>query len=330
MRNLDQWHEAVVVDIRQVTPTVREFILHCPQVTYSAPGAHVNVRVYIDGHPDHRSYSVVDHPDGGGVVIAVKYLTDSRGGSAYMWSLEQGARVWITPPASDFELSFNGSDYVLLAGGIGITPIVSMARTLMAQGKPVRLLYAARTRDELAYAERLALDLEHRLELFVAAEERFMDLVQIIDAMSDQGELYMCGPLGLMEAVRTAWATAGRETARLHYETFGSSGRHPATAFNVQITNLGLDIEIPRDKSLLDALKEAGVEVLSDCRRGECGLCALEVVSMEGEVDHRDVFFSPDQHRQSKYICACVSRMARGRLVLETAFEGDPVLRAMP
>lgn len=327
MRNLDQWYEATITGLHDVTPTVREFTIDCPQIATSAPGAHINVRVYIEGRPDHRSYSVVGHPVNGGVIIAVKYLADSRGGSAYMWSLEPGARIWVTSPASDFELSFNGSDYLLLAGGIGITPIVRMAEILMAQGKPVRLLYAARTRDELAYVERLTGALEHRLETFVAEEQRFVDLTTTIDSLSSSGELYMCGPLGLMEAVRSIWLDSGRDPSKLHYETFGSSGRHPAKAFSVQIVNLGIELQVPKDKSLLDALSDAGIEVLSDCRRGECGLCALEVVSADGEVDHRDVFFSPQQHREGKFLCACVSRLAEGRVVLETAFEGDPVLR---
>ena len=327
MRNLDQWYEATITGLKQVTPTVREFIIDCPQIMSSPPGAHINVRVYIDGRPDHRSYSVVTHPASGGVIIAVKGLQDSRGGSAYMWSLEPGARIWITPPANDFELSFNNAEYLLLAGGIGITPIVRMAETLMDQGRAMRLLYAARTRDELAYVERLQERLEYRLETFVAEEQRFVDLAATLLALSPDGELYMCGPLGLMEAVRSAWLDSGRAAAKLHYETFGSSGRHPAQAFSVQIPNLGIEVQVPKDKSLLDALTAAGVEVLSDCRRGECGLCALKVVAVEGEVDHRDVFFSPQQHREGEFMCVCVSRITAGRVVLETAFEGDPVLR---
>jgi len=330
MRNLDQWYEATLTSSVQITPTVRQFTIDCPQIATSAPGSHINVRVYIDGRPDHRSYSVVGHPSEGGVIIAVKYLPQSRGGSAYMWSLAAGARIWLTPPASDFELSFNSAEYLLLAGGIGITPVIRMAETLMSQGKPVRLLYAARSRDELAYAGRLQEALAHRLEVFVADEERFIDLAQAINSLAPAGELYMCGPLGLMEAVRAIWTASTRDISRLHYETFGSSGRHPAKAFSVQISNLGIEVQIPQDRSLLDALSDAGVQVLSDCRRGECGLCALEVVAMEGEVDHRDVFFSPEQHRETRFICACVSRMAQGRLVIETAYEGDPVLRTLP
>ncbi|WP_330208350.1 MULTISPECIES: PDR/VanB family oxidoreductase [unclassified Pseudomonas] len=327
MRNLDQWYEATLTGFQQVTPTVREFTIDCPNISASPPGAHINVRVYIDGRPDHRSYSVVGHPAGGGVVIAVKYLPDSRGGSAYMWTLQAGARIWVTPPANDFGLSFNSGEYLLLAGGIGITPIVRMAETLMEQGRPMRLLYAARTRDELAYFTRLEEQLKHRLEIFVAEEQRFVDLSATIGELSAACELYMCGPLGLMEAVRSTWLEAGRDPTKLHYETFGSSGRHPAKAFSVLIANLGIEVQVPKDKSLLDALTDAGVEVLSDCRRGECGLCALKVVSIEGEADHRDVFFSPKQHREGEFMCACVSRIAEGRVVLETALEGDPVLR---
>lgn len=328
MRNLNAWVEATVSKVEDVTPTVRAITFMPLEATVSsAHGAHINVRVFIEGRPDHRSYSVVDHHPDGSITVAVKLLPDSRGGSAYMWTLNEGARAWITPPATDFELGFDASEYLLIAGGIGITPVIRMAETLKLRGLPLRMIYAARTRDELAFIQRLENALGDSLEIYVAAEQAFMDIEKEISMLSATGELYMCGPMGLMEAVRSTWKVAGKDRTKLHYETFGSSGAHPAAEFQVKVPRLGVDLVVPKGRSILEALTEAGVEVLSDCRRGECGLCALEVVSMDGEADHRDVFFSQDQHHENKYICACVSRMATGTVVLETAYEGDPVLR---
>lgn len=328
MRNLNSWIEATVTNVEKLTPTVQAITFLPVEVTAaSAHGAHINVRIFIEGRPDHRSYSVVDHHLDGSITIAVKLLPDSRGGSAYMWTLEEGARAWITPPATDFELSYDATDYLLIAGGIGITPIIRMAETLQSREFKVKMIYAARTRDELAFIKRLDKALGSSLEIYVAEEQSFMDIEKEISMLSPTGELYICGPMGLMEAVRTAWHAAGKDRSRLHYETFGSSGAHPAVEFQVKIPKLGVELIVPKGRSILEALTEAGVEVLSDCRRGECGLCALKVVSMDGEADHRDVFFSPSQHDENKFICACVSRMSVGTVVFETAFEGDPVLR---
>ena len=327
MRNLANWVESQVVAVSDLTPTVREIQLLSPSIGSCAPGAHINVQIMVDGRPDHRSYSVVRQLDGGGVVIAVKLLPDSRGGSRYMWTLQPGARLMITPPACDFELTFGAQEYLLIAGGIGITPIIRMAEALIGRGHPVTMIYAARTREELAYIDVLQDVLSTRLQVYVAEEGKFLNATEEIARLHQEAELYICGPLGLMDAVRKAWAESGRTIARLHYETFGSSGRFAPQEFTVKVPRLGVEVVVPRDRSMLDVLSEAGVEVLFDCRRGECGLCAMDITDLAGEIDHRDVFFSEEQHEQNKRMCACVSRIAGGTVTVDPAWRGDPVLR---
>ena len=322
----DEWTEVEVRHIRNVTPTVREFELAFPERQVAAPGSHVNVRVTIDGKPDKRSYSVVSASDDGVVTIAVKLLPESRGGSRYMWTLERGMRLHATKPHSEFELSRGASHYLLLAGGIGVTPIVAMARTLERLGASVRMLYAARSRDELAYGEELANTLGDRLAVFPADEGRMVDIAAEIAALPADAELYMCGPIGLLDAVGREWALQKRPLSKLRFETFGSSGHHAAKTFTVKIPRLAMEVLVPEDRSMLDALTSVGVSVLSECRRGECGLCAIDVVSFDGEIDHRDVFFSAEQRAHNRKICACVSRVAGGTIVVEPAFRGDPDL----
>ena len=112
--------------------------------------------------------------------------------------------------------------------------------------------------------------------------------------------------------------------ADLRYETFGSSGLLPTEAFRVRLKNAGIELVIPSDRSMLDVLNEAGHEVISDCRRGECGVCAIDIVGVEGEIDHRDVFFSDHQKQANQKICACVSR-ARGTITIDTLHRADAV-----
>jgi ferredoxin len=135
--------------------------------------------------------------------------------------------------------------------------------------------------------------------------------------------MLICGPLPLLDAARTAWAGAGRAAANLRFETFGNTGAHASEAFWVRLPRHGLELNVPADRTLLDVLNEAGVETLSDCRRGECGLCAMDIVSVHGTMDHRDVFFSAHEKQTDQRLCACVSRVAGGGVVLDSAYRAD-------
>ena len=171
----------------------------------------------------------------------------------------------------------------------------------------------------MPFLDHLAGLLGPRLAVHVSEEGSRLDLAAAIAGLHPAGEMYLCGPMRLIEAARAAWAETGRPAAALRYETFGSSGRFVAQPFVVRVPRLGLEVVVPETKTMLDALQEAGADLLSDCRRGECGLCALDVLSVEGEVDHRDVFFSEEEKRSNHKICACVSRAVAGVLVVDTA-----------
>jgi ferredoxin len=129
-------------------------------------------------------------------------------------------------------------------------------------------------------------------------------------------------PMRLLEAARHGWASAGRVPTDLRYETFGSSGLLPTAAFRVRIDHSGREIVVGENKLMLDALNEAGFEVMSDCQRGECGVCAIDVVAVDGQIDHRDVFFSDHQKSANGKICPCVSR-AVGAITVNTLYRSD-------
>lgn len=320
------WIETKVLAAKNLTPSVRELTLQLDGSSSCPPGSHINVRILANGLPDHRSYSVVGADDQGVIRIAVKAQPESRGGSRYMWTLEPGSRVQVSSPVCNFALSRGAPHYLLLAGGIGITPLVAMAYELVARKASVRMLYAARSEEEFAYGQALAASLGERLVCLDASSGNQLDIGAEIAALPADAELYMCGPIGLMDAVRSAWEAAGRPRSQLRYETFGSSGRFAAQPFVVRVPRLGIEVQVPESRSMLDALSDAGVAVLSDCRRGECGLCALDVIEVQAEIDHRDVFFSEHQHQQNRRICACVSRAVGGTITIDPAFRGDPDL----
>lgn len=273
----------------------------------------------IDGRPDVRSYSIVGPCTDGVCRIAVKLLPDSRGGSAYMHSLQPGARLTISEPGNHFDLARNRPEYLLLAGGIGITPIYTMALALAGTDAKFRLLYACRRRQDLAFADELRERIGARLQVFVDEEGGRIDLPAEIASLAPGGELYVCGPIGLLEATKRAWQESGRPVDGLRFETFGNSGRYASEPFTVKIPRLGKDVVVSRNQTMLDALEAAGVEMIFDCRRGECGLCAVNILEAEGTVDHRDVFFSDAQKATNAQLCTCVSRVVGGGITIDTA-----------
>jgi ferredoxin-NADP reductase len=334
MKSDIHWMPARITACRDLTPTVREFEI-TPEsggATTHEPGAHLQVQVLVGepgaGRMQTRSYSVIGEPNGRAWRIAVKRLDDGRGGSLAMWRLAPGDRMLVSEPQSHFGLDLTAPGYLLVAGGIGITPLVFMAQRLgvLAErnGVQVRMLYGARSGEELAYLPVLQEALSRCATASVQAYSGSapIDFASEIEALPTGGQLYTCGPVPMLEAVKRAWAAAGRAQADLRFETFGSSGRLAAQAFEVRIPRHGLAIAVPADSTLLEALEAAGVQTLWDCRRGECGLCALDVLAVDGEIDHRDVFLSEHEKAQGRRICACVSR-AVGTITIDSAWRPD-------
>jgi ferredoxin-NADP reductase len=325
MRFSLHWSEASVVSTRDLTASVR-LIAIAPaggRTEPWRPGAHVDVGVMVGGRPETRSYSLVGRPDPAVYRIAVRRAPDSRGGSAYMHGLSAGQALKISNPQSLFEVDWHAPEALLIAGGIGITPILGMAEAIAEHGTPMQLAYCGKRRDDMAFAKDLEARLGDRLSLHVSDEGTRIDLAAALARLGPGGVCYVCGPMRLLEAVRAAWSAAGRAPTRLHFETFGSSGHHAAESFEVVLPRHGVRVMVGAGETLLQALRRAGIAVLADCERGECGLCALDVVEAEGRIDHRDVFFSEEQKAHGTKLCACVSRAVGGRLVLDTAYRAD-------
>ncbi len=323
------WTDAVVESIEDLSPSVRGLRLRpADGVAPFGAGAHLRVQVHVNGRAEVRHYSLVGLPQearaAGSYRIAVKRAEPGRGGSRAMWALRPGDVLRFAGPENHFELPARVSHALLVAGGIGITPIVGMALALAARRVPLRLCYAARDDGELVFADTLRGALGERLATFVDARGERLGLDAEIAALPAGATMLVCGPAPLLQAARAAWSTAGRPPADLRFETFGAGAERPAQPFRVRLPRHGLELEVPADRSLLDVLEDHGVPVLADCRRGECGLCALEVLACEGALEHRDVFFGTEERRAGGRLCACVSR-ATGTVALDTAWRPDEV-----
>ncbi|MDM0040545.1 PDR/VanB family oxidoreductase [Variovorax sp. J22G21] len=328
MQSSTRWRAARVEALRDITPTVREFTLR-PQDADDisadwSPGSHIEVELLREGRPIKRSYSLVGQPDGECFRIAVKRLDQGQGGSRAMWQLAVGDRLQVNGPRNHFGLDLNAPAYLLVAGGIGITPMLHMAQHLQARAgrAPLRMVYGAHEEVELAYRPLLRELLGESFAEFVASEGRHIDIAAEIAALPAGGQMYVCGPVPMLDAVRRQWAASGRPVADLRYETFGSSGRFAPQPFRVQVPRQGVDIVVPADSSMMDALHAVGVQTLHDCKRGECGLCAVEVLALDGEIDHRDVFLSEHEKAGNQRICTCVSRVV-GSIAIDSAYRPD-------
>lgn len=325
------WQQVTVVEAADVVPGIRRVTVEYDTPQKVTPGTHIDLRLDVHAGRAKRSYSIVRvSKDGRRVTLSVLLSRTSRGGSEAMHRLAVGDTVEATQPLQNFPLGVGAARYVLLAGGIGITAIHGMAATLKARGQDYEMIYVGRSRSAMAYLDELVTEHGERLQLRVDDEENPLDIEKLLDSIADSPdhrstELYMCGPIRLMDQVRRGWQRRELPVAGLRFETFGNSGAWAAQDFVVKVPKLGIDVTVDANETMLEALERAGVEPMFDCRKGECGLCEVEVLNVTGgHIDHRDVYFSEKQRKENHWVCACVSRAVRTGTPVLTESETDP------
>lgn len=269
-----------------------------------SPGAHIDVLAgdYV------RKYSLCGVPGDARLQVAVLRAVNGRGGSDHIHdSVCVGDVVHIRGPKNHFRLDEGATRYVLVAGGIGITPIVAIADRLRALGKDYAVHYAVRDRESAAFLDRLARDHGDRLTVYVGAEGGRLDLSDLVTATPDDAHIYACGPERMLAML--AGLTQDRP-GTIHVEHFaaGTATRDPVgeSAFDVELADSGLTVHVPADRTLLQALRAAGVDVSSDCEEGLCGTCEVRVIS--GSVDHRDLVLTGTERAANDRMMACCSR----------------------
>ncbi|WP_447919628.1 PDR/VanB family oxidoreductase [Achromobacter aegrifaciens] len=272
-------------------------------------GAHVDVAL---GHGLLRQYSLCGDPAELDVYrLGIGLAVDSRGGSRYIHEqLREGDLVDIGEPRQLFGLHAQAASHVFIAGGIGITPILSMIHACERRGEPWRLLYCVRDRDAAAYLAELAVH-RKRVDLHVDSERNGArcDLDAYLTAAQAPGQhVYCCGPAPLMDAVAAACDRRGIAAPRVHFERFAAAPAEaePGAAFRIKLARSGGCHDVPANQSVLDVLEAAGVAWPYSCREGLCRSCEAGVLS--GEVDHRDYVLSDDERAANRSMMVCVSR----------------------
>jgi tetrachlorobenzoquinone reductase len=268
-----------------------------------------------------RSYSLVnDQREQNRYVIAVNKDAASRGGSKFIHeTLRVGDIVTISHPKNNFALQENASHSVLIAGGIGITPLFSMIRRLETLGGSWKLYYAARTRFTAAFLDELnALRPNVHLDLHVNFDQepsgRMLDLSTIINDVPADAHIYCCGPVAMLEAFEAA--TAGRPPSHVHVEYFKAKEKPAAEGgFDVKLARSNRTIKVQPGKTILDALLDAGITANYACAEGVCGTCETKII--EGVPDHRDLFLSKEEQAANKTLMICCSGSKSSTLVLD-------------
>lgn len=309
-----------VVAVREEAEGIRSIELAAPEggllPTFTA-GAHIDVHLSENMV---RQYSLCNHPqERHRYVIAVMLDPQGRGGSRRIHSLTVGERLRISEPKNFFELSSSGKS-LLIAGGIGITPILCMAQSLASVGRTFSMHYAARTRSCTAFSDQIRRsDFAQSVSYYWSREPdgKRLDFAHVLECSGPEDHLYVCGPRGFMEAALQTARAKGWPEQRLHYEFFTGEKVHLDTdsTFSVRLASSGKTFEIAPDKSVVDALAEAGVEIPTSCEQGICGTCLTGVLS--GEPDHRDMFLTPEEQARNDKFLPCCSRSKSQELVLD-------------
>lgn len=288
-----------------------------PLPAFSA-GAHIDVHV---GDGLVRQYSLCNHPEERDrYLIGVLKDPASRGGSVAMHALREGDMLEISEPRNHFPLQAGATHSVLLAGGIGITPILCMAERLAHIGASFELHYCTRSPERTAFQDRLAatgLAACARVYHDSVPDQGKLDLAAVLAQPAAGKHLYVCGPAGFIDAVLAAAKTAGWADDQVHREYFGNviQATDADGAFQVKLASTGQSIAVAADQSIVEALEAAGIDVPVSCEQGVCGTCLTRV--LEGEPDHRDMYLTDDERAANDQMLPCCSRSKSAVLVLD-------------
>lgn len=282
-------------------------------------GSHVDVQ--LPGGIT-RQYSLCNDPqETHRYLIGVLRDPATRGGSAAVHdSVKEGDLLQISTPKNHFPLAHEAKQHLLLAGGIGITPILCMAERLAITGSAFEMHYATRAPERTAFRARIAAssfaDRVHFHHDNGDAAQK-LDLKALLSSPQAGTHLYVCGPKGYMDAVLGTARAAGWPESQLHYEFFGAevAKSDSDAGFEIKLASSGRIIMVPKDQTVTQALAAAGVEVMVSCEQGVCGTCLTRV--LEGVPDHKDSYLTPQEQAANDQFTPCCSRSKTPQLVLD-------------
>lgn len=289
-----------------------------PLPPFSA-GSHVDV--HLPGGLT-RQYSLCnDSKETHRYVIGVLRDAASRGGSVTLHDqVMPGQTLQISAPRNHFALAHDAKRSLLLAGGIGVTPILCMAERLANVGADFEMHYCTRSRERTAFFDRIAgsaFSSRAHFHFDDGSAEQRIDLSALLTKPDEGLHLYVCGPKGFMDAVLNTARAQGWPETQIHYEFFGAEVARSDSdeSFDVKLASSGRVIRIAKDKTVAEVLQAAGVDIQTSCEQGVCGTCLTRVI--EGIPDHKDMYLMPDEQAANDQFLPCCSRSKTPVLVLD-------------
>lgn len=309
-----------VADVEQVTDVVKHFTLVSakgdPLPRFSG-GSHIVVSMNINGRTHRNAYSLMGSTaNADSYHIAVRKQENSRGGSVYMHEqVKPGDELEVTYPVNLFAINKMARCHVLIAGGIGITPFMSQIADLNRLGYDYQLHYAYRSPEQAAFREQLEEMCGDNVHFYVESEGSKLDLKDLLSHQLLGTHVYICGPEPMVKALHLTATELGWPANHVHSEQF--SAPPMGDAFTVKLAESDVEVEVPGDMSMLEAIEGAGVDAPFLCRGGACGHCELEVMECDGVLLHNDHYLSDAEKLAGSKIMPCVSRAKCDRLVLK-------------
>lgn len=283
-----------------------------------SPGAHIIVTMRDGQRVFRNAYSIVSQTAcGNGYVITVQRSPESRGGSAFLHTqVKPGTELEISEPVNLFPVAQKARKHILIAGGIGITPMLAMLDSFKKNNSAFELHYAIRAADVGAYYSDLANAADPRVRVYRSDQGERIPLAGIIENQPLGTHIYVCGPQGMIDWVLDLTRHEGWPEENVHWEHF--SAPPTGNRFDVKLARTGKLISVGEHQSMLEAIEEAGVDAPYLCRGGACGQCVTEVVHIEGGVlQHNDHYLTDDEKTAGKKIAICVSRANGGCVTVE-------------
>lgn len=305
-----------VVSVAQVAPDIKHFTFEAvdgSDLPHFSGGSHVVVIMRDDAHTYKNPYSLMgDGYHSKQYQIGVRREESSRGGSSFMHDkVKPGDTLALLPPANLFMIDTFARKHLLIAGGIGITPMRSMICDLQRARAEYALHYCVRDAGHAAFWDHLGQQSGARARLHAGANR--LDIPALLQAQPAGTHVYVCGPQRMVAAVRSAAAALGWSPMHVHFEEFThAAGGAP---FEVTLAQGGRNVQVAHNQTMLEALEDAGLEPPYMCRGGVCGAC--ETAVLDGQPEHRDHYLTNEEKASMQKMMICVSRAACRRLVVD-------------
>ena len=307
--------------IEAVTPEINRFTFSAEDGSFLPPfsgGSHVRVLIEFDGQTKRNAYSLMSSPyDTSQYQIAVRRVEEGKRGSVTMHKdVREGDVLLVTTPANLFPVSKHARHHLFIAGGVGVTPIYAQLEELSVKGSSFELHLAVRGPEHAAFGRELKERYGDRVTIYGDGNGARLNASQILDGRPLGTHTYVCGPARMVDDVIGSARALGWTESNIHHERFDDLGS-VGNPFSVSLARSGAVINVSPEQSLLEAAEAAGHKLPYLCRGGACGECEIEVLELEGTIDHRDDWLSEADRCSNKLIMPCVSRATCTKLVID-------------